>query len=40
MTKNVTVYVLVLLMLLVGVAYAEEQEHASINAGIKAIENI
>ena len=40
MTKNVTVYVLVLLMLSVGVAYAGEQEHASINAGVKAIENI
>jgi len=38
MTKNVTICVLVLLMFLVGVAFAEEQEHASIKAGVKAIE--
>ncbi len=40
MTKNVTICALVLLILLVGVAYAEEQEHASVNAAVKAIENI
>src|SRR4030067_2928348 len=40
MKKNVTICVLVLLILLVGVAYAEEQEHASVNAAVKAIENI
>ncbi|MDO8726884.1 MAG: multiheme c-type cytochrome [Candidatus Methanoperedens sp.] len=40
MNKNVTICVLVLLILLVGVAYAEEQEHASVNAAVKAIENI
>lgn len=40
MTKNVTICALVLLILLVGVAYAEEQEHASIKSTVKAIENI
>ncbi len=40
MNKYVTVCVLVLLMLLVGVAYAEEQEHASFKTTVKAIENI
>ena len=40
MTKNVTMCVLVLLILLVGVAYAEEQEHASVKSTVKAIENI
>jgi hypothetical protein len=40
MKKNVTLCVLVLLIFLVGVAYAEEQEHASVNSAVKAIENI
>jgi len=40
MNKNVTICVLVLLILLVGVAYAGEEEHASVNAAVKAIENI
>jgi len=40
MKKNVTICVLVLLILLVGVAYAGEEEHASVNAAVKAIENI
>ncbi len=40
MNKNVTICVLVLLILLVGVAYAGEEEHASVNSAVKAIENI
>ncbi len=40
MKKNVTICVLVLLIFLVGVAYAEEQEHTSVNAAVKAIENV
>jgi hypothetical protein len=40
MNKNVTICLLVLLMLFVGVAYAEEQEHGSVRAAVKAIENI
>ena len=42
MNKNVTIYVLVLIMFLIGAAYAGEQEkeHASVNAAVKVIENI
>jgi len=40
MSKKVAVCVLVLLMLLVGVAYAEDEEHASVKTAVKAIEKI
>lgn len=40
MTKKVTTCVLVLLILLAGVAYAEEQEHTSVKSTVKAIGNI
>ena len=40
MNKNVIICLLILLMLFVGVAYAEEQEHGSVRAAVKAIEKI